>query len=148
MDPLNYSLTDALLPEASRCKYLGIILCSHLSWADEVNYTVKKAWKARYFTMRILKDVNNNSKSVACTSILCPVLQYGGACWDPYQEGEICELGSVQKKRPDVHIIRSVRSGKIWRRVESYHACVSSSKRNLGNTRGRLLMTDYNGHTI
>jgi len=45
-DPLNYSLMDALIPEASSCKYLGIILRGNLSLADKVKYTVKKAWKA------------------------------------------------------------------------------------------------------
>jgi len=30
-DPLNYSLMDALISEASNCKYLGIILRSNLS---------------------------------------------------------------------------------------------------------------------
>jgi len=39
-DPLNYSLMGTLIPEASSCKYLGIILRSDLSWADQVNYTV------------------------------------------------------------------------------------------------------------
>jgi len=56
-DPLTYSLMDALLPEASSSKYLGIILHSDLSWVDQVNYTVKKAWKAIHFTLRILKRV-------------------------------------------------------------------------------------------
>ena len=53
-DPLNYLLMD-LIPEVSSYKYLGIILHSDLSWADQVNYTVKKAWKALHFTMKILK---------------------------------------------------------------------------------------------
>jgi hypothetical protein len=44
-DPLNYSLLDQVIPEASGCKYLGIILFSDLSWIDRVNYAVKKAWK-------------------------------------------------------------------------------------------------------
>ena len=43
-DPLNYPLMDTLIPEASSCKYLGIILRSDLSWADQVNYMVKKAF--------------------------------------------------------------------------------------------------------
>ena len=42
-DPLNYSLVDTLIPEASSYKCLGIILSGDLSWADQVNYTVKKA---------------------------------------------------------------------------------------------------------
>jgi hypothetical protein len=42
----NYSLPDIVIPEVSSCKYLGIILHSDLSCAAQVNYTVKKAWKA------------------------------------------------------------------------------------------------------
>ena len=41
-DPLDYSLRNTLIPEASSCKYLRIILRSDLIWADQVNYTVKK----------------------------------------------------------------------------------------------------------
>ena len=56
-DPLYHSLMDTLIPEASSCKYLGIILRGDLSLADQVNYTMKKACKALHFTMRILKRV-------------------------------------------------------------------------------------------
>ena len=56
-DPLNYSLMGTLIPEASSCKYLGIISRSDLSWVDQVNYALKKAWKALHFTTRILKRV-------------------------------------------------------------------------------------------
>jgi hypothetical protein len=75
-DSLSYSLTDTLIPEASSCKYLGIILRSDLSWTDQVNYTVKKAWKALHFTMRILKEGNSNNKSLAYTTVIRPILEY------------------------------------------------------------------------
>jgi hypothetical protein len=68
-DPLNYSIMDTLIPEASSRKYLGIILRSDLRWADQVNYTVKKAWKALHFTMRILKKGNSNIKSLSYMSL-------------------------------------------------------------------------------
>jgi len=48
-DPLNYSLMCTLIPEASSCKYLGIILRSDLSWADQVNYAVKKGLESTTF---------------------------------------------------------------------------------------------------
>jgi len=32
-----------LIPEASRFKYLGIIIRSDLNWADHVNYTLRRA---------------------------------------------------------------------------------------------------------
>jgi hypothetical protein len=53
-NPLNYSLGDQKIPEASSCKYLGIILRNELNWVDQVNYTARKAWKALHFVMRVL----------------------------------------------------------------------------------------------
>jgi len=79
-DPLDYSLANTLIPEASSCKYLGIILRSDLSWEDRVNYTVKKAWKALQFTVQILKKGNSNTKSLAYMSLVRPILEYGAAC--------------------------------------------------------------------
>ena len=84
-EPLNYTLGDQLIPEANSCKYLGIILRSDLSWADHVNYTVKKAWKALHFIMCILKKGNSSTKSLAYTTLVCVILEYGAACWDPYR---------------------------------------------------------------
>jgi len=77
---------------------VGIILRSDLSWADQVNYTVKKAWKALHFKMRIIKNGNSNTKSLAYVSFVRPILEYGAACWDPYREGQISALEKVQKK--------------------------------------------------
>ena len=47
-DPLNYSLGDQIIPEASCCRYLGIIIRSDLSWADQVNFTVQKTWSTTF----------------------------------------------------------------------------------------------------
>jgi hypothetical protein len=33
-DPQNYSIMDTLIPEASSCKFLGLILRSDLLWAE------------------------------------------------------------------------------------------------------------------
>jgi len=46
---LDYSLANTLILEASRCKNLGIILRSDLSWADQVKYTVKKGLEGIIF---------------------------------------------------------------------------------------------------
>jgi len=67
-DRLNYSLVDQKIPEASCCKYLGIIR-SYLSWVDRVNYTVQKAWRALHFVTLIVKKGNKNKKSLADTEI-------------------------------------------------------------------------------
>jgi len=98
MDLLNDSLGDQTIPEASCCKYLGIIIRSYLSWADQVNYTVQKAWRALHFVMRIVKKGNKNTKSSAYTSLVRPILKYGAACWDPYRECQVSALDRVQNK--------------------------------------------------
>jgi 5-methylcytosine-specific restriction endonuclease McrA len=48
--------------------------------------------------MHILKKGNNNTRSLAYTSLVRPILEYGAACWDPYREGQINALDRVQKK--------------------------------------------------
>ena len=48
--------------------------------------------------MRILRKGNGNTKRLAYTSLVRPILEYGSACWDPYKEGQIIELDRVQKK--------------------------------------------------
>jgi hypothetical protein len=48
-EPLNYTLGGTVIPGASSCKYLGIILRSDLSRSDQVNYTVKKSLESTSF---------------------------------------------------------------------------------------------------
>jgi hypothetical protein len=59
---LNYNFGDQRIPEASSWKYLGINLSSHFIWADQVNYTAHKTWKALEFIMRVLKQGNSKEK--------------------------------------------------------------------------------------
>jgi len=40
---IRYYFGDQLILEASSFKYLGIIICSDLNWADDANYTLQKA---------------------------------------------------------------------------------------------------------
>jgi len=77
---------------------LGIVIRNDLSWADQVNYTVQKAWRALHFVMRIVNKGNKNTKSLAYTSLVRPILEYGAACWHPYRECQISALDRVQNK--------------------------------------------------
>ena len=48
--------------------------------------------------MCILKKGNCNTKTVAYTSLVRPILEYEAACWDPYKESKINALHRVQRK--------------------------------------------------
>ena len=65
---------------------------------DQINYIAQKAWKTPHFVMCILKKGNTNTKRLAYTSLVRPILEYGAACWDPYREGHINVLDRVQTK--------------------------------------------------
>jgi hypothetical protein len=46
----------------------------------------------------MLKMGNSSTKSLAYTTLLVAILEYGAACWGPYREGQIHVLDRVQKK--------------------------------------------------
>jgi hypothetical protein len=93
-----YTLRDHKIPEDNCCKYLRIIIHSDLSWADQVNYMVQKAWRALQFVKRVVKKGHQNTKSIAYKSLACLILEYGAACWDPYRECQINAFDCVQNK--------------------------------------------------
>jgi hypothetical protein len=41
---------------------------------------------------------NSNKRSLAYTSLVGSLLEYGAACWDPYREGQINALVQVLQK--------------------------------------------------
>jgi hypothetical protein len=83
---IKYYFGDQLIPEVNSFKHLGTIIRSDLNWADHVNYTLRKAWKALHFITHKLKKGNNNMKHLAYTTLARPILEYGAVCWDPYRE--------------------------------------------------------------
>ena len=93
-----YYFGDQLISELSNFKYLGIIIRSDLNWADHVNYTIRKACKALHFIMRILKKGNNNTKRLAYTALVRPILEYGTVCLEPYRGDQLSALNRVQKR--------------------------------------------------
>ena len=47
-----------------------------------------------YYTQK----ANNNTKRIAYTALVRPILEYGAVCWDPYREGQVSALNRVQKR--------------------------------------------------
>ena len=57
-----------------------------------------KPWKAIHYVMLVLKKGKGNTKRLAYTSLVHPVLEYESACWDPCREGQINVLDRKRKK--------------------------------------------------
>ena len=102
---IRYYFGDQLNPDVSSFKYLRIIICSYLNWADNVNYTLRKAWKALHCIMHILKKGNNNMKRLAYTALVKPILEYGAVCWDPNRKCQVSALNRGKTERLNLQII-------------------------------------------
>jgi len=50
------------------------------------------------FIIRILKKGYNNTKRLAYTALVRPILEYGAVCWDPYRDDQVSTLNRVQKR--------------------------------------------------
>jgi hypothetical protein len=61
--------------------------------------------------MRVVKGGNKNTKSLAHTSLVRPILEYGAACWDPYRECQISALDRVEKKDAKSE---HYKGGSVW----------------------------------
>jgi len=74
----------------------------------------KEAWKAIHFTMCSLEKGNSNMKSLGYMALVCLILKYGTACWDPFREGQINALQWVQKK---AHKFANLTNDSNWERL-------------------------------
>jgi len=64
--------------------------------------------------MRILKKGDNNTKCLAYTALVRPILEYGAVCLDPYREGQVSALNWVQKIAVKFANNIDNRVGKLW----------------------------------
>ncbi|KAJ4437846.1 hypothetical protein ANN_13784 [Periplaneta americana] len=94
----SYTLGGETIPEANKCKYLGITFSSDLGWGEHVTDTTGKAWRALHFVMRVLRKGSDKSKEIAYKSLVRPVMEYGATCWDPYRLEHIKTLEKIKKR--------------------------------------------------
>ena len=149
-DKIIYTLWDQLIPEASNCNKLGIILRSELSWDDHVKLTVIKAWKAIRFKMRAPEKGKSCTKRLAHTTPVGSILENGVACLDPYREGQIHALDRVQKKAAKfAHYTNESNWETLSQRTKISRICVLL-KAYSGERVWKAIpyVTEYNGTTI
>jgi hypothetical protein len=60
---------------------------------------------------------NSNTKPLAYTSLLRPILEYWAACWNSYREGKIKALDRVRKKVTKFANHTSETEGHVWKAI-------------------------------
>ena len=86
-------------------KYLGIQLAKTLSWDTLITIIVNKATRLPNFIKRNLSKCCCSIKSIACTTLVRPILEYATEVWDPHYKCLIYKIKMVQR-----HVARWVLS--------------------------------------
>lgn len=93
-----YSLYGAPLAHVENYKYLGVHICSNLSWNLHLDNVIDKAFKKLCFLKRSLKHATPESKLTAYKTLIIPMIAYASPIWHPHTSTGIARLESIQNK--------------------------------------------------
>ena len=82
---------------ASDC-YLGIHLSYTLNWTAQTKAASTKAQQTLGVVRRNLNKCPTNTKAVAYTPLVRPILEYASAAWDPHSQNNIKTLERIQRQ--------------------------------------------------
>jgi hypothetical protein len=107
-----------------------------------------KPWKTFHFVMRVLKKGNRNTKHLAYTSLVRPVLEYKSVCWDTCRKRQINEINKKRKKAVQFtnHTKDSDWENLAQRRTIARLCAILN--RVVGNGLGKLFATSCEGFAI
>ena len=78
--------------------YLGVSISSDLRWNIHINDVCARATRTLNFIRRNIYRCPADSKSLAFTSLVRPLLEYASGAWDPHTVKNINSLEMVQRR--------------------------------------------------
>lgn len=97
-DKPTYKLGNSIMENVTNFNYLGVHITTDLNWNTHINYVVNKANKTLNFLRRNINFCSVHHKSLAYTSLVRPLLEYGCPVWDPYTQKHIDAVAKVQRR--------------------------------------------------
>ena len=92
------SIDGNQIKQVSQHKLLGLVIDTHLSWNDHVDYIVSKAASRLFLLKKIKPFLPLKERRLFYSSMIMPVLQYGSVIWGDFYVG-ITERLLKQQKR-------------------------------------------------
>ena len=98
--PLLYTYTISSQPIqwSSQCRYLGVLIDSHLRWKAHCRNIVHKGSRILNLLRRSLFGCTKDVKSIAYKVIVRPCLEYASVVWNPHTVSDIDIIEAVQKR--------------------------------------------------
>ena len=78
--------------------YLGVTISSDLRWNIHVNNVCARATRTLNFIRRNIYRCPADSKSLAFTSLVRPLLEYASGAWDPHTAKNVNSLEMIQRR--------------------------------------------------
>lgn len=93
-----YSHGAAPLRATDSFIYLGVCVCSSLSFNNHINNTIRKANSTLFMLMRALKGASSLAKRTAYFSVCLPLMEYASEIWNPDLGYLIQDIEKVNRK--------------------------------------------------
>ena len=94
----DYYIHNSKLELTSSAKYLGVVIDNKLRWKEQHSNICKKANNVLSFLRRNLHSCPINTKKICYSTLVRPLLEYGGVVWDPHHITDREKIEKVQKR--------------------------------------------------
>ena len=84
------------ITEVESHKHLGLYFSNNLTWHDQINYILEKAWRRINVIRKLKFRLDRKSLEVIYTAFIRPILEYGDVLWDNCSQYEKQEIEKVQ----------------------------------------------------
>ena len=93
-----YTIGGTVLQETPSHSYLGVEISNDLKWDKHISNITSSANKVNGFIRRNLISCTKQTKSLAYTTLVRPIVEYSSSVWDPYTKEHTQEIGKVQRR--------------------------------------------------
>ena len=93
-----YTISSQPLRWSSQCRYLGVLIDTHLRWGAHCRSIAQKSSRVLNLLRRSLFGCTKDVKSLAYRTIVRPCLEYASVVWNPHTASDINIIEAVQKR--------------------------------------------------